>query len=880
MPPLVDAVSALRQHLAGRYDIERELGVGGMATVYLAHDVKHDRDVAVKVLKPELGAVLGAERFLSEIKVTANLQHPNLLPLFDSGDADGLLYYVMPYVQGETLRERLQREQQLPVDETIRLVTLMAGALDFAHARGVVHRDLKPENILLQAGQPVIADFGIALAVAHAGGERVTQTGLSLGTPQYMSPEQAAGDRAVDARSDQYSLASVTYEMLTGEAPHTGANAQVVIGRLMTETPRSIRNVRPAVSAGVDAAVQRALSKSPADRFSTCGDFSRALGLGTTPGTNSPPTPRLEHRSVIAALAGAIVVATVAGGFWWSARDSSPLLTIGRATQLTSDDGLEIQPALSPDGKLVAYSAGNSSRMRVFIRPAGGGRTVPLSDDSTSVETHAQWSPNGDSLLFLSRGGVFVSSALGGVSRAVVEPSPGLVVTSAMWSPDGTRIAYARGDSLFVLKSRDGKPILLATSSDLHSCNWSPKDLWIACVSGNSMNVTPGTAFANIAPSAIVLIPTTGGEVMRIAEPSAFNQSPIWSADGKRLYFISNRQGPRDVYTVRVSGSGRVQGEPTRLTTGLGAISISMSRDGRRMVYAAYSARANLWSQPIPSGPPSSAESAIPITTGSQVIESVHVSHDGHWLFFDSNINGNADLFRVATTGGQPEQLTSDSADEFAPDLSPDGRIIVYHVWRNGVRSIELKSLDGRPVEHLSKTTLLGVLPTWSPDGATIAFTQFPPPAIAIVRRGANGRWSSPKTIARGGGHPMWSPDGLRIAYAATTDATRIDSTMVVNLSGGTPKRLFQPGPSAPPSNSSALWSVDGKRIYLKAHDENGRTSFWSVNSDGGSPRLLVRFPSPDRQSSRADFAVDRTRFYFTIEDRQSDVFLAEMIDK
>jgi len=877
---LVDALSTLRQHLAGRYDIERELGVGGMATVYLAHDVKHNRDVAVKVLKHELGAVLGAERFLHEIKVTANLQHPNLLPLFDSGDADGLLYYVMPYFEGETLRARLRREQQLPVDETIRLVTIMAGALDFAHARGVVHRDLKPENILLQAGQPVIADFGIALAVVQAAGERVTQTGLSLGTPQYMSPEQATGDRAVDARSDEYSLAAVTYEMLTGEAPHTGANAQVVIARLMTETPRIIRNARPAVSIGVDAAVQRALSKSPADRFATCGDFARALGQSAKPGVSPSPTPRFQQRYIRAALVSAIVVAIVTSGFWWQAHDSSPLLTIGRATQLTSDNGLEIQPAISPDGKLVAYSAGNSVRMRIFIRPAGGGRTVPLSDDSASVETHAQWSPNGDSLLFLSRGGVFVSSALGGVSRAVVAPSSGPVVTSAMWSADGTRIAYARGDSLFVLKPRGGKPILLATSSDLHSCNWSPTDRWIACVSGNSMNVTPGTAFANIGPSAIVVIPTAGGEAMLIVKPPAFNQSPIWSTDGKRLYFISNRQGPRDIYSVRVSGTGQAQGEPTRLTTGLGAISISMSRDGRRLVYAAYSARANLWAQPIPSGSSSTVESAIAITTGSQVIESVHVSHDGRWLFYDSNINGNADIFRVGTTGGTPEQITSESADEFAPDLSPDGRIIIYHVWRNGIRSIELKSLDGSPVEQLSKTTLPGVLPTWSPDGATIAFTQFPPPAIAIARREASGHWSSPKTIARGGGHPMWSPDGLRIVYGATTDATRIDSTMVVNLSGGSPHRLFQPGPSAPPTNSAALWSVDGKLIYLKAHDENGRTSFWSLNSDGGNPRLLVRFPNPDRQSSRADFAADRKRFYFTIEDRQSDVFLAEMIDK
>ncbi len=306
-----DVAARLSSALANRYRVERELGAGGMATVYLAHDLKHDRQVAIKVLKPELAAVLGAERFLSEIKVTANLQHPNLLPLFDSGSADGLLYYVMPYLEGETLRARMQRERQLPVDETLRLVSLLAGALDLAHSRGVIHRDLKPENILLQAGQPVIADFGIALAVAQAGGERVTQTGISLGTPHYMSPEQAAGDRAVDARSDQYALGAIAYEMLTGEPPHTGATAQVIIARLMTDTPRSITSARPAVPKGIDIDVLRALSKTPADRFPTCGDFARAVTSHVAAG----PTPRQSWVPLTVGLLAAALVIT-AGVAW------------------------------------------------------------------------------------------------------------------------------------------------------------------------------------------------------------------------------------------------------------------------------------------------------------------------------------------------------------------------------------------------------------------------------------------------------------------------------------------------------------------------------------------------------------------------------------
>src|SRR5439155_11272688 len=227
--PIVAIPSYLRTAVADRYVIDREIGRGGMATVYLARDVRHDRAVALKLLEPEIGAVLGVDRFLAEIRVTANLQHPNLLPLFDSGEANGQPFYVMPYVEGESLRQRISREKQLPVDEAIRIATAVASALEYAHAHGVIHRDLKPENILMQAGHPVVADFGIALAVSKAGGARITQTGLSLGTPQYMSPEQATGDRVIDGRTDIYSLGAMLYEMLVGDPPYLGGTAQAVI---------------------------------------------------------------------------------------------------------------------------------------------------------------------------------------------------------------------------------------------------------------------------------------------------------------------------------------------------------------------------------------------------------------------------------------------------------------------------------------------------------------------------------------------------------------------------------------------------------------------------------------------------------------------------
>ena len=258
-----DPVARLNAALEGRYAIDRELGEGGMATVYLADDLKHERKVAIKLLRPELAAMMGAERFLSEIRTTANLQHPHILPLFDSGEADSLLYYVMPFVEGESLRDRLDREKQLPIDEAVRIASEVAEALEYAHARGVIHRDIKPANILLHDGRVLVADFGIALAVSAAGGSRLTETGLSVGTPQYMSPEQATGDRELDGRSDLYSLGSVTYEMLTGQAPYVGATAQAILASVLTGKPRAVSELRDTVPAHSSGTRSRHTWKRP-----------------------------------------------------------------------------------------------------------------------------------------------------------------------------------------------------------------------------------------------------------------------------------------------------------------------------------------------------------------------------------------------------------------------------------------------------------------------------------------------------------------------------------------------------------------------------------------------------------------------------------------
>jgi eukaryotic-like serine/threonine-protein kinase len=323
LPGVPSTLEQLNAALADRYTLERVLGVGGMATVYVAHDLKHNRKVALKVLKPELAAALGAQRFLQEIQVTANLQHPHILPLYDSGSAGGALFYVMPLIQGESLRDRLTREKMLTIDETIRIIQQIAGAVDFAHRHGVIHRDIKPENILLQDGEALIADFGIALALAEAGGDRLTGTGLSLGTVQYMSPEQATGERDLDARSDVYALGAVTYEMLAGEPPVTGPSQRAMIAKLMTERPTPLRVVRDVVPRPLEDAVMRALAKSPTDRFPSAREFASAMTTATLP-------RRTSKRTIAVAVLGVIIV--IAVGTYAFARSGFSRVSASAAT--------------------------------------------------------------------------------------------------------------------------------------------------------------------------------------------------------------------------------------------------------------------------------------------------------------------------------------------------------------------------------------------------------------------------------------------------------------------------------------------------------------------------------------------------------------------
>ncbi len=437
-------LAGLTAALGDRYRIERPLGAGGMATVYLATDLKHDREVALKVLRPELGAVLGNDRFLAEIKITARLDHPHILTLIDSGTAGGLLYYVLPLVRGESLRDKLNKEKQLGLEEALAITKQVASALDYAHRHGVVHRDIKPENILLQEGEAMLTDFGIALAVKEAGGNRLTETGLSLGTPMYMSPEQATGDRQLDARSDVYSLAAVLYEMLAGEPPVTGPNAQAMIAKLMTERPTRLRVVRASVPEAIDAAVARALDKTPADRFASAGDFARALVITPAHETAAHPSVTAPRSRMPALILGFCVIVLAATAFLYFRGRGGPnqaRIALRDRTQLTYT-GKVVAPALSPDGKQLAYfvksCAGTACTYGVQVQDVGATTTREILSGVTATYGLG-WSEDRRNLLVTmtigGRYGTYLVSVLGGTPRYLTS---------------GGAAFFAGGDSLFI----------------------------------------------------------------------------------------------------------------------------------------------------------------------------------------------------------------------------------------------------------------------------------------------------------------------------------------------------------------------------------------------------------------------------------------------
>jgi eukaryotic-like serine/threonine-protein kinase len=827
---VTNMLARLSAALADRYRIERQLGQGGMATVYLAEDLRHRRRVAVKVLRPELAAVIGAERFLAEIRTTANLQHPHILPLFDSGEVGGLLYYVMPYVSGESLRTRLTREVQLPISEVVRLAHEIGGALDYAHRQGVIHRDIKPENILLQDGTALVADFGIALAVSNAGGSRLTQTGLSLGTPGYMSPEQAAGDRTVDARCDVYALGAVCYEMLTGQPPFIAASTQALIAKLMTETPAAPSASRKSVPPEMDGAILAALEKLPADRPGTPAEFVSQLEARTTrPQTAARARSRssliLPHGKPVWWLAFAAgLLVGMFGTAWWLPRKISR--AEDRRGQITFT-GRAFSPAISPDGEFVAYvdltcklAQLGVCRSALLLQEAGTNQPVTLLSNALELD-QLRWAHDGATLLFdgdldSARSGIFAIPRLGGSPRAIAplasfdsHPSGDTIVVV---QPHRDSSALAR-----IIRLQDGTVVdsIALPFGRVVDVAWRPDGRHLAWVSDFSIRVT--TRHGDLTAT----IPITNRRHVR------------WNPTGDALLVFNAGVGREDeLMRIGIDRAGRAIGAPevalARVPT-LYRGEFDVARRSGRLILATGTSMVDLWLFQREAG----GIAGQPITHGSTWYGRPGLSPDGRTLYY---LRGDAlgdNLYQLRAESGVEEPLTSQRLPGVnAVRVSSDGRRLIYEHQLQGAAQLEEMELPSRRVVSQQPTpqrTRAG------PIGARGILGLTADSGLALLDSITAPAWR--KLI---GGDSLSvidfapAPDGNEIAILASVHHSRLILAMLQVESRAV--RLVR-GPNGDVVNGRLTWDNDGKLYFSRWLPGDAGPSVWVVGAAGGLSR-------------------------------------------
>lgn len=868
---MTDLLQRLRAALPEHYRIEGEVAQGGMAIVFRAIDVKHDRKVAVKVLRPEFSAMVGADRFLREIRVTAQLQHPHILPLYDSGAAAELLYYVTPFIEGESLRHRLVRERQLPLDEAVSLIRGIASALDYAHRQGVLHRDIKPENILLHDGQPLLADFGIALAVSVESGDRLTVGGLSIGTPSYMSPEQMAGEQPLDARCDIYALGCVAYEILAGEPPFTGSNYQAVIASVMTSDPTPLVEIRKSVSVGVAAAIHRAMERLAADRFSTAADFAAALtadsGARVPRRHRSWRTPASVAMGVGAGLLMGILAARLTAPAprsevrRWSIvlPDSAPVALAGPG----SVSGGQTAIALAPAGDRLAYVSPHGETTLLAIRPLDGDTTILLPNTEGAYQPF--FSPDGEWIGFFAGNLLRKVSASGGNPVTLVAVDR---ITGASWvSPDRIVVFENEGFDLHWISASGAR-----ADSTMH-----------LITQFGSSDVLPGGEWSigQLSSGQLALLSLTNGTELAITRRGVLPLDSVRQAD---LLFGTSPRWLRSGYLVYAAGDGvlmampfdgakrKVLGESVPLVNGVqmeagfGYAEFALSRDGtlvfvpgRNQLYvniAFVSPDGKIDTLPFPRGPytqprlsPDGTRLAVQarnpvggwevllmnLVTGvrQQVeVEGNYRAFPASWLPSGKEIMiGLWNPVQFLNYGARIQSLESGKwTDIHLPGasymtVSPDGGSFVFSDWRTGELYIRSLGTDTTRVRIPAR----GFAASFSPDGrwvawggvnGTVAVSPVPPTGAIYP-------------VAERGQMPLWTPNGKGLIYR---DGSRYFVAPISTIGGfhAGRARVLVEGPFL----STFAWNHD-------------------IARDG---RLLVLLSSPQQQARTLGIITDVSR--------------------